>query len=126
MDVTFRSGDQAGNRLKNLPASAMTNTARVALGKLNGGGQASITHRFASSVYLDDENAVELSGGSTFDAAVGWNFGRARVQLAAMNIADAKLSRVGFLLFDPATSGQVEYVYPSAGRHFRATLSFSP
>ncbi len=126
MDVTFRDGEEKGNRLKNLPANAMTNTVRLRLGGLERGGHATLTHRFAGGVYLDDANAIELSGGSTFDAAVGWRFGRARVQLAAMNLADAELSRVGFLLFDPATSTQVEYVYPAAGRHLRATVSFGP
>ena len=123
MDVSFRSGEEEGNRLKNLPAAAMTNTALLRFGS---GGQASVSHHFAGSVYLDDSNATELPGGSTFDAAVQWNFGAARLQLAATNLADANISRVGFLLFDSATSSQVRYVYPSAGRYLRATVSFGP
>ncbi len=123
MDVAFRSGEEAGNRLKNLPAAAMTNTALFRFGR---GGQASVSHHFAGSVYLDDSNATELPGGNTFDATVQWSFGRIRAQLAGMNLADANISRVGFLLFDPVTSGQVQYVYPSAGRYLRATVSIAP
>jgi outer membrane receptor for ferrienterochelin and colicin len=123
MDVSFRGGDEVGNRLKNLPAAAMTNTAAFRVGR---SGQASVSHHYAGSVYLDDSNAVELPGGSTFDAAVQWNFGRVGVQLAGMNLADANISRVGFLLFDPVTSGQAQYVYPSAGRYLRATVSIGP
>jgi hypothetical protein len=101
----------------------MTNTALFRVGR---SGQASVSHHYAGSVYLDDSNAVELPGGSTFDAAVQWNFGRVGVQLAGMNLADANISRVGFLLFDPVTSGQAQYVYPSAGRYLRATVSIGP
>lgn len=123
LDVSFRSGEEEGNRLKNLPAAAMTNTALLRFGRA---GEASVSHHFAGSVYLDDSNTIDLPGGSTFDAAVQWRFGRARAQLAAMNLADAHINRVGFLLFDPTTSGQVPYVYPSGGRYLRASVSIVP
>jgi hypothetical protein len=33
------------------------------------------------------------------------------------------VDRVGFLLFDPVTSSQASYVYPSGGRYLQATVS---
>jgi outer membrane cobalamin receptor len=120
MNVSFRSGEFDGNRLKNIPSTAMTNTARVGIG---GAGVASVTHYFAGGVYLDDANLQKLPGGSTFDAAVQWSFGRVRWQLTAINLTDEKINRVGFLLFDPATSTEVRYVYPSGGRYLNTSVS---
>lgn len=121
MDVSFRSGQYEGNRLKNIPTTAMTNSARLVLGE---SGLFTVTHYFASSVHLDDANTQALPGGSTFDATVQWRFGGAQFQFTAKNLADANINRVGFLLFDPATSDDVQYVYPSGGRYLQATISF--
>lgn len=121
MKVSFRSGEYEANRLKNIPTTAMTNTARISIG---GTGITSFTHHYASGVYLDDANLLKLPGGSSFDAAVQWTFGATRWQLTAINLADTKINRVGFLLFDPVTSMQVPYVYPSGGRYLHAAVSF--
>ncbi len=121
MKVSFRGGDFYGNRLKNIPSAAMTNSARFTVGA---SGVVTFTHHFANSVYLDDANLQMLPGGSTFDAGAQWTFGPVRWQLMAINLADTGTSRVGFVLFDPATSADVPYVYPTGGRYLNASLSF--
>lgn len=120
MDVSFRGGPYDGNQLKNIPRTAMTNGARLLIGA---SGELGLTHRYASRVFLDDANARALAGGSTFDATLGWRFDRVRLRVTAVNVADSRVDRVGFLLFDPATSSEVPYVYPSGGRYLQATVS---
>ncbi|MEN8374752.1 MAG: TonB-dependent receptor [Gemmatimonadota bacterium] len=121
MDVTFRGAEYEGNRLKNIPSTAMSNSARLLVGE---SGWVTLAHYFAGRVYLDDANTRSLPGGSTFDASLRWSLGRAQVDLTARNLADAGIDRVGFLLFDPVTSDDVEFVYPAGGRYLQAAISF--
>lgn len=120
MDVSFRGGPYEGNQLKNIPRTAMTNSARYLIA---GSGEMTLTHRYASRVFLDDTNEAALAGGSTFDATVSWTFDRVRLRFTVVNLTDARVDRVGFLLFDPATFSDARYVYPAGGRYLQATVS---
>ncbi len=111
--ATFRSSENRGNQLKNIPESAFTTTARVTLAEPL---SVTLTHRAIGRVWLDDENTESLPGSSLFDAAVQMRVGRVGARLSIRNIFDTGYGSFGFLLYDPFTSENVRMIHPGMGR----------
>ena len=123
MRVVFRSRDLEGNRLKNIPRSALVTALNLSpLGAL----QLGLTHRYVGSLYLDDANTHGMPGYHMFGAQVDWGLGPLEMFLSATNILDARASSLGFLSFDPVTGTQVPFVYPIGGRAVRAGVRVDP
>ncbi|MEN8144540.1 MAG: TonB-dependent receptor, partial [Gemmatimonadota bacterium] len=122
MRVVFRSGDQEGNELKNIPRRALATAVNLSLSEAF---QLSLTHRHTGSLYLDDENSHETEGYHRFGMRADWNLGPASIFLSGDNLFDRRASSLGFLSFDPASGGQVPFVYPIGGRALRAGLAVS-
>jgi outer membrane receptor protein involved in Fe transport len=122
MRVVFRSGELEGNRLKNIPRSALVTAIILSPARAV---RLTMTHRYAGSLYFDDENTHEIPGYHTFGAQADWDLGPAVVFLSANNVFDTRASSLGFLSFDPATGAQVPFVYPIGGRAVRVGISAS-
>jgi iron complex outermembrane receptor protein len=122
MRVVFRSGKLEGNRLKNIPRSALVTALELSPARAF---RFTLTHRYAGSMYLDDGNTHEIPGYHTFGARADWNLGPVAIFLFAKNVFDQQASSLGFLSFDPATGTQVPFVYPIGGRVVRAGVSMS-
>ncbi len=111
--ATFRTSANHGNQLKNIPESAFTTTARIALADPL---SLTLTHRAVGRVWLDDENTESLSGRSLFDAGVQWRVGRVGARLSVRNVFDADYGSFGFLLYDPFANENVRMIHPGMGR----------
>jgi outer membrane receptor protein involved in Fe transport len=113
--VRFRTSANRGNQLKNIPETAFTTTARVAIADPV---SLTLTHRAIGRVWLDDENTRSLSGSSLFDAAVQLRVGAVGARLAVRNVLDTEYGSFGFLLYDPSTKENVRMIHPGMGRAF--------
>jgi outer membrane cobalamin receptor len=120
MRVTFRSGDDAGNRLKNIPETAVTSAVHVSFGD---GVEGTVTHRFIGGLFLDDANRETLPGNHRIDATVSWALGAVRLHLTGVDLGDSHASSGGFLVYDPDRGASVRLLYPGAGRHLRAGVT---
>lgn len=118
--ATFRTDANRGNQLKNIPESAFTTTARVAIA---GPAALTLTHRAIGRTWLDDENTESLPGRSLFDAALQWRVGGVEAGLAVRNVFDTDYGSFGFLLFDPFASENVRMIHPGMGRAIELRLT---
>jgi outer membrane receptor protein involved in Fe transport len=116
MQVTFRSGENAGKRLKNIPQVVATSSAHLSPGKSIEG---TLTHRFVGGLFLDDPNREWLPGSHSFDAMLSWMVGAVRLQLVGVNVGDSHASTGGFLVYDANRGTNVRLLYPSGGRQLR-------
>ena len=122
MRVVFRSGELEGNRLKNIPRSALVTALILSAARAL---RLTMTHRYAGSLYFDDENTHEIPGYHTFGAQADWSLGGSTIFLSVNNLFDTRASSLGFLSFDPVTGAQVPFVYPIGGRSVRVGISVS-
>ncbi len=120
MRVTFRSGDHAGNRLKNMPQTVVTSAVHLSFG---GGVEGTLTHRFSGDLFLDDANRERLPGYHRIDAMLSWAVGAVRFQLTGVNLGDSPASSGGFLVADGDQGTSVRLLYPSGGRYVRAGVT---
>ncbi|MDP2481360.1 MAG: TonB-dependent receptor [Candidatus Palauibacterales bacterium] len=111
--AVFRTSANRGHQLKNIPESAFTTTARIAVADPV---SLTLTHRAMGRVWLDDENTQALSGSSRFDAAVRWRVGRLGARFSVRNIFDAEYGGYGYLLYDPFSNENVRMIRPGMGR----------
>jgi len=111
--ATFRTSDNRGNQLKNIPEQAFTTTARLAL---TDQGSLTVAHRAIGRVWLDDENTEALDGSSLFDAALQWRIATLDTRLSVRNVFDTTYGSYGFLLFDPFSNENVRMIQPGMGR----------
>jgi iron complex outermembrane receptor protein len=118
--ITVRRGDYAGNVLKNIPQTVATSALQFSLGK---GVEATATHRFSGSLFLDDSNSERLPGTHHFDATLSWAVGALRLDVTAMNLGNSHASTGGFLLYDPDRGANVRWLYPGSGRYLRAGVA---
>lgn len=119
-DVTFRSGTQAGNRLKNIPIWSASSSVGVALGALD----VMLTHRYTGSVFLDDDNVSQLPSYSVFDAKIQYHVGQYTVFVNAKNLLNKRHETTGYMVFDPFQNENVLFVYPGAGRQVAVGVKF--
>lgn len=112
-NAEFRSSDDAGNQLKNIPRTSFVTS--VVLGVAEG-ADLTVTHRRTGRVWLDDENTESLEGTSLFDAAIRWRVGRVELWAAARNVLDTENETFGYLLFDPFRGVSERMVHPGPGR----------
>jgi outer membrane cobalamin receptor len=120
MRVTFRSGGDAGNRLKNIPGTVLTSGVHLSLGN---GVEGTVTHRFTGSVFLDDANRETLPGNHRVDATLSWSLGAVHLHLTGLNLGDSHSSAGGFLVPDPDTGENVRLLYPGGGRYLRVGVT---
>lgn len=120
-DVTFRSGDQVGNELKNIPGLSVNTTLNLYLPHRV---STTIAHRYTGETFLDDANSVTLPAYQTFDAKLQWRYRSARFHLLVMNLADNLYNNSGFLLFDPVTFQNVPFFFPAQGRTYHSRVAF--
>ncbi len=122
MWTTFRSGVYEGNRLKNMPRAAVTNSIQLIPGD---GINATVTHRFVSDTYLDDANSEVLAGRHLVDVGGRWRLSHATFLFTAQNLIGTTGNSSGFLLFNPVTSDFDRLVYPAAGPHLRVGVQLA-
>lgn len=120
MRVTFRSGDDTGNRLRNVPETVITNGAHISLGS---GVEGTVTHRYLGGLFLDDANRERLPGSHRIDATVSWAVGAVRLHLTGVDLSDSHASTGGFLVYDPDREANVRMLYPEGGRFLRAGVT---
>jgi outer membrane cobalamin receptor len=118
--ATFRSSDNDGNQLKNIPETAYVTT--LGLGVAGSVGL-TLTHRHTGGVWLDDENTQRLDGSSLFDGALRWSVGRVEASLSARNLFDTDNDSFGYLLFDPIQGASQRMVHPGPGRSLDLRLT---
>jgi outer membrane cobalamin receptor len=111
--AAFRSSENEGNQLKNIPESAFVTSVSLDLVESVG---LTLTHRHTGGVWLDDENTEKLDGSSLFDASLRWAVGRAEVSVSGRNLLDTENDSFGFLLFDPFQGANRRMVHPGSGR----------
>lgn len=119
-DVEFMGGENAGNRLKNIPGVAAQTSVSLAVA---GGARLTLGHRWSGHTYLDDANTERLESPAMLDATLRWSRGRLGLSLHATNVLDAHGASIGALLQDPASGVEERLLYPVAGRALRLTLS---
>lgn len=122
MNVTFRSGEFQGKRLKNIPRKSLSNNLHI---YLNENLQVTIAHKYISKVYLDDANSSTLTGYHTFDTKLQLNFKIIRLHLMVMNIFNNRYNSSGYVLYDPNSMQNIQYLYPSQRRYFQTGINFS-
>jgi hypothetical protein len=120
MRVTFRSGGDAGNRLKSIPETVATSAVHLSFGR---GVAGTVTHRFIGGLFLDDANREMLPGNHQVDATVSWMVGGVRLHLTGVNLGDSQASSGGFLVYDPVREASVRLLYPGGGRYLRAGVT---
>ncbi len=118
--ATFRTAENRGNQLKNIPESAFTTTARVILAAPV---SLMLTHRAIGRTWLDDENTESLSSRSLIDAALQWRVGAVAARLSVRNVFDTEYGSFGFLLYDPMAGENVRMIHPGMGRAIDLRLS---
>lgn len=118
--ATFRSSENDGNQLKNIPETAFVTSLSLGVSEAVG---LTLTHRHTGGVWLDDENTERLEGSSLFDAAIRWGVGRLEASLSATNLFDAENDSFGYLLFDPFQGANQRMVHPGPGRSLNIRLS---
>ncbi len=118
--ATFRSSDNKGNQLKNIPGTAFISSIHLGVAEPL---RITLTHRATGAVHLDDENTEKLEGSSLLDASVRWRIGAVEATLSGRNILDTQHESFGFLLFDPTRGANVPMVYPGAGRSVSVRLA---
>jgi outer membrane receptor protein involved in Fe transport len=120
MRVTFRSGGDAGNRLKSIPETVATSAVHLSFGR---GVAGTVTHRFIGGLFLDDANREMLPGNHQVDATVSWMVGGVRLHLTGVNLGDSQASSGGFLVYDPVREASVRLLYPGGGRYLRGGVT---
>jgi outer membrane cobalamin receptor len=120
MRVTFRSGSDAGNRLRNIPGTALTNAVQSNWGH---GVEGTVTHRYIGSIYLDDANREKLPGNHHIDGRVSWTVGSVRLHVTGVDLNNSHASRGGFLVDDPDNGESVRLLYPGGGRYLQIGLA---
>ena len=122
LNVTFRTPDLRGNRLKNIPR---TGAATVLTFYPARRWQATISHQFTGGVYLDDINRVDLPGHHEVGAVVSLTIGGTKLALRATNLTDTSRGIRGYTVYDPATDREVSIVFPTRERRFEGTVETS-
>jgi outer membrane cobalamin receptor len=121
MDVTFRSGDNEGNALKNIPRETVQNALTV---YLTSNLELDLAHRYQSKVFLDDANTMTLSGHQAFDGKLRIMTNKFGLSFLIKNLANKRYNSSGFALFDQQTFENVAFLYPAEGRYFQSSLDF--
>jgi outer membrane receptor protein involved in Fe transport len=109
-DVTSRSGDNAGKRLKAVPRHTLT--GGITLGPWRT-LETSLLITRVGDVYIDDANTIELPDFTRVDARAGLSVRGVTFFVDARNLFDRRYSSSGFV--DPGGTGEI-YFYPAAGR----------
>jgi outer membrane receptor for ferrienterochelin and colicin len=120
MDVTFRSGDNEGNRLKLIPDKTVCTSLFINPHKHV---HLTVTHTLTDEVYLDDPNSVTLPSYQTIDLKLRLDIKRVRFHFLVENVADEEYSSNGYLLFDAAALENVPLLYPARGRYMQGGIS---
>ncbi|UCF05147.1 MAG: TonB-dependent receptor [bacterium] len=120
MDVTFRSGDNEGNRLKLIPGKTVSTSLFIDPHERL---HLTVTHTLTDEVYLDDSNSVTLPRYQTIDLKLRLDIKRVRFHFLVENIADEEYSSNGYLLLDMATFENVPLLYPARGRYIQGGIS---
>jgi outer membrane cobalamin receptor len=115
--VTLEYGANSGKYVKAIPRNVVRGGIE---GSVGGGFGGSVAVSHTGSVYLDDANTIPLSDFTSADAQVWFERAQVRFAVQVINLLDSEHSSTGYP--DPAGS-QVLYLYPVAGRHFRAGLT---
>ena len=115
MNVTFRSGENEGKALKNIPKGVVQNHFNI---RLNSRLQLTLAHRYQSKVYLDDTSTTSLAGHQTFDTQLRLKTGLVGMSVLVKNLANNHYNSSGFVLFDQQTFQNVAFLYPAEGRYF--------
>ncbi|MCG8451265.1 MAG: TonB-dependent receptor, partial [Pirellulales bacterium] len=122
MDVTFRSGDNEGNALKNIPKQTVQNALTI---YLTSNLELALAHRYQSKVFLDDANSMTLAGHQTFDVKLRVKTKMFGLDFLIKNLANNRYNSSGFALFDQQAFQNVAFLYPAEGRYFQSSLDFS-
>lgn len=122
VDVTFRSGENKTNKLKNIPNKSIATSLNF---YFTNEFQSTITYRSISQVFLDDSNDITLPGYHTFDAKFQWKTKFGRIYILGFNLSNSHHNSSGYILFDPNTFQNVPFLFPSQGRNFQSGIEFS-
>ncbi|HJP87344.1 MAG TPA: TonB-dependent receptor [Gemmatimonadaceae bacterium] len=108
--VIAQNGQFEGKQLKAIPRDVASAGANATLWR---GFTAGLIATSLSGAFVDDDNAVPLSGFTRIDARLGIPFGPARVTVDLQNALNRRYDVTGFP--DPGGSAAI-YRYPAAGR----------
>jgi outer membrane receptor protein involved in Fe transport len=118
--ATFRSSENRGNQLKNIPETSFVTSLHAGVVPSLG---VTLTHRARGRVFLDDGNRQELGGVGLVDLGLRWQARGVDVAMSATNLLDSEYGSFGFLLFDPIRGRDVRMVHPGGGRSIGVEVS---
>ena len=117
--VKHTGGTYNGHRLKNIPNGSVHNYVSITFGNHS---SLLLSHNYIGFSFLDDGNTATLPGYRTFDVKLQTAVGRMSAYLTVKNVLDKRYNSTGYMLFDPLSQSDVEYLYPARGRYVEAGI----
>jgi outer membrane cobalamin receptor len=121
-EVSFGTGDQKENMIKNIPKISYTNRLSI---QFRDNLNIFIAQRYFGSVFLDDANTEKLPSYSIVDCKLNFLFSGYNIGLSAFNLLDKLYFSSSYMLYDPIIQENVKFHYPGQKRNFKLSLSFN-